>query len=113
MKRRRCTARVEHGRAKTRACGNRGPCTRVRIYNEAGELLQDRWVCFTCRQRMRLPKRDVDFRPGDTEVSDAVVYPDELEEAAARQEDYARGGHVPAGSTFKVGERGPEEFRLP
>jgi len=73
MERRRCTARIEHGRTKTKAHGIVGDCTRVRIHNEAGDLLTTRWVCHTCRERMRLPDHDIDFRPGETEVSDYVV----------------------------------------
>lgn len=56
------------------AVPQRRPCTRVRIYNEAGDLLSTRWVCPTRRQRMRLPGHDVDFCPGDTEVADTVMY---------------------------------------
>jgi hypothetical protein len=74
MKRTRCTARIEHGRSKTKAHGVTADCTRVRIYNETGQLLATRWVCHTCRERMRLPDRDIDFRPGQTEVGDEIEY---------------------------------------
>lgn len=100
MKRRACTARLEHGRTKTKPCRNVAPCTRVRIYNEAGELLITRWVCPTCRERMRLPDHDVDFRPGQTDVGDEVVYDFEL----------ADGGVVDLDQAPTVGEGG---FRLP
>lgn len=102
MERRACTARLEHGRTKTKPCRNVAPCTKIRIYNEAGELLITRWVCPTCRERMRLPEHNVDFRPGDTEVGDEVVY-----------EQYATGGQILAGQGPTVGDHGPEEFRLP
>lgn len=86
MERRACTARIAVGKKRTRPCRNVAPCTRVRQFDRAGQLLFDRWVCPTCRQRMRLPEHDVDFRPGETEVSDEIVDPE--------------------------GE-GPEDFRLP
>ena len=89
MKRTRCTAQVEHGRSKTKAHGITADCTRVRIHNETGDLLVTRWVCHTCRERMRLPDRDVDFQPGQTEVSDEIVDDEEtaaLLAAVERQE---------------------------
>lgn len=73
IERRACTARVANGRTRTKGCRNVAPCTRVRIYNEAGDLLVTRWVCPTCRQRMRLPEHNVDFRPGQTEVRDHIA----------------------------------------
>lgn len=39
---------------KTKAHGVTADCTRVRVYNEAAELLPERWVRASCRQRMRL-----------------------------------------------------------
>lgn len=103
MERRACTARIEHGRTKTKPCRNVAPCTRVRVLNEAGDVLHDRWVCPTCRTRMRLPEHDIDFRPGDTEVSDEIVHDEQL----------ATGGLIEDPEPFTVGDRGPEEFRLP
>ncbi len=99
MERRACTARVASGRTRTRPCRNVAPCTRVRVLDADGDVLQDRWVCPTCRERMRLPDHDIDFRPGDTEVSDHVVY--------------EPGGPIPAGQDFTIAADGPEEFRLP
>lgn len=102
MERRACTARIASGRTRTRPCRNVADCTRVRIYNAAGDLLHDRWVCPTCRERMKLPDHDVDFRPGDTEVSDQIVHG-----------EHATGGPIPPGQGPTVGDQGPEDFRLP
>lgn len=124
MKRTRCTAHREHGRSKTKAHGVTADCTRVRIYNEAGVLLITRWVCAACRRRMKLPDRDIDMQPGRVEVSDEIHDPDvdelleEAEAAAAadRQEfrlPYATGGLVDPDKVPTVGDRGPDEFRLP
>ncbi len=99
MERRTCTARVASGRTRTRPCRNVAPCTRVRVLDGEGDVLQDRWVCPTCRERMRLPDHDIDFQPGDIEVSDHIVY--------------EPGGPIPAGQNFTIATDGPEEIRLP
>lgn len=99
MERRACTARIAKGRTRTRPCRNVAPCTRVRILNADGDVLEERWVCTTCRERMRLPEHDVDFQPGVTEVSDQVVY--------------EPGAPVPDGQDFTIATDGPEKLRLP
>lgn len=73
MIRRSCTARIPKGRTRTRPCRNVAPCTRVRILDAQGEPLEERWVCTTCRERMRLPAHDIDFQPAVTEVSDHIA----------------------------------------
>ncbi len=120
MKRRRCTSRIAHGRSKTKAHGVTGDCIRVRVYNEAGELLRGHWVCAACRRRMRLPDHDVEFRPGTLEVSGVIVDPegDALDALATAVGDtpvegLATGGPVDPGRWVVVGNSGPDEFRLP
>jgi hypothetical protein len=98
---RRCTAFDATG---TKRCGTIGHCTRVRtitvdwqwcplwLHGLAGPLafavddgvqvLHDRWVCLTCRTRMRLPDRDVDFTTGLTSVFDHIEDDDLAEQVA-------------------------------
>lgn len=92
MKSRRCTAFLDNGTK----CGRRGDCTRVRQISHAPAtvaplhllgLVQpfpwpveqervewERWVCFSCRRRMRLPDEDVDFERGVTPISSHIDY---------------------------------------
>lgn len=76
---RRCNAFDETGRKR---CNTIGACTHVRTITvdwvwcplwlhglaaplffafDDGIHIEDRWVCLTCRRRMKLPDHDVDF----------------------------------------------------
>lgn len=65
MRTRRCTSLLPAANGHTK-CGHQGPCTRVRKLDADGNEQWARWVCFNCRQRMRLPEHDVDFGPDHT-----------------------------------------------
>lgn len=65
MRQRKCTSLLPAADGKTK-CGKSGQCTKVRKLDRDGGVEWSRYVCWSCRQAMRLPDHDVTFEANDS-----------------------------------------------
>lgn len=80
VRQRKCTSLLPKGDGRTK-CGKPGQCTKVRKLDRDGNVQWSRYVCWSCRKRMRLPDRDVDFT-ADGSVFDHMTGNTAVDEAS-------------------------------